>query len=162
MEMHHTLEILEDGGMGYRSDKKRNGWVRLMFENWNGVGILTQSWKLDHLNYLIGRLNVDIVAGCECQIDLNLLSPGKSKKGIAAHNKMRHINRDQMGGTAITRVGRICNIMKEVGLDVTGLGRWSWISLSNGTTTTHVVRAYLPWKPGCTSRSRTVWKKHSH
>jgi len=129
------LELLEDGGVGYMPDKKHNGWIRLMFENWNSLGIYTQSWKVDRLNYLVKHLNIDIVAGCECQTDWSfvnsdnqfhsLLSPGRAKKGIASHNTTERIQRDQMGGTAITGVGRICDVITEVGHDSTGLGRWS-------------------------------------
>ena len=134
-EMRHMLELLEDGGVGYMSEKKHNGWVRLMFENWNSLGIYTQSWKMDRLNYLIKHLDIDIIAGCECQTDWSfinadhqfnsLLSPGSAKKGLTSHNTTERIQLDQMGGTAITGVGRICDVIKDVGCNTTGLGRWS-------------------------------------
>jgi hypothetical protein len=165
------LELLEDGGMGYMPDKKHNGWIRLMFENWNSLGIYTQSWKIDRLNYLIKHLSIDIVAGCECQTDWSfvnpdnqfhsLLSPGRAKKGTTAHNTTERIQRDQMGGTAITGIGRICDVITEVGQDSTGLGRWSWITLHGGTTTTRIMSAYLPRKPNKHSKGRTVWEQHS-
>ena len=66
-EMRRMMELLEDGGVGFMPDKKDSGWVRVMFENWNSLGVFTQSWKIDRLNYLIKRLQVDIVAGCESQ-----------------------------------------------------------------------------------------------
>ena len=104
-EMRHMLNLLDDGGVGYMPEKKHNGWIRIMFENWNSLGIYTQSWKLDRLNFLIKHLNIDIVAGCECQTDWtfintdhqfhSLLSPGRAKKGIAAHNTTERIHRDQ-------------------------------------------------------------------
>ncbi len=169
-EMRSMLELLQDGGVGYMPERKTHGWIRIMFENWNSLGILTQSWKLDRLNYLIKCLNIDIVAGCECQTDWSmvnhdnqfhsLLVPGKAKKGIASHNKTERIQRDQIGGTAISGVGRICDVIQEVGSDDTGLGRWSWISLHGGTTTTRIISAYLPRKPNRNSRGRTVWEQH--
>ncbi len=153
-EMRGMIELLEDGGVGYLPEKKGHGWVRIMFENWNSLGVYTQSWKFDRLNYLVTRHNIDIVAGCECQTDWSkvdtdnqfhsLLAPGRAKKGIASHNTTEKIHRDQPGGTAITGVGRICDVIKEVGSDKTGLGRWSWVSLSGGTSTTRIVSAYLP------------------
>jgi hypothetical protein len=165
------IELLEDGGVGYMPEKKGHGWVRIMFENWNSLGVCTQSWKFDRLNYLVKRLNIDIVAGCECQTDWSkvdkdnqfhsLLAPGRAKKGIASHNTTERIHRDQPGGTALTGVGRICDVIKEVGSDKTGLGRWSWISLSGANTTTRVISAYLPRRPNRHSKGRTVWEQHS-
>ena len=116
-EMRGMIELLEDGGVGYLPEKKSHGWVRIMFENWNSLGVCTQSWKFDRLNYLVTRLNIDIITGCECQTDWSkvdtdnqfhsLLAPGRAKKGIASHNTTEKIHRDQPGGTAITGVGRI-------------------------------------------------------
>jgi hypothetical protein len=170
-EMQRTIELLEDGGIGYMPEKKTHGWVRIMFENWNSLGILTQSWKFDRLNYLVKSLNIDIVAGCECQTDWSkvdtdnqfhsLLAPGRAKKGIASHNNTERIHRDQPGGTAITGVGRICDVIQEVGSDKTGLGRWSWITLHGGTTTTRIISAYLPRRPNRHSKGRTVWEQHT-
>ena len=47
------LEFLSDGGVGYLSNHKRKGIVRLMFENWNGLGLFVHDWKLDKLNHLV-------------------------------------------------------------------------------------------------------------
>ncbi len=170
-EMRHMLDLLDDGGVGYMPEKKQNGWIRLMFENWNSLGIYSQSWKIDRLNFLIKHLSIDIVAGCECQTDWSfvnpdnqfhsLLSPGQAKKGVAAHNTTIKIQRDQMGGTAITGVGRICDVITDVGQDSIGLGRWSWITLHDGNTTTRIISAYLPRKPNKQAKGRTVWEQHS-
>ena len=170
-EMRRTLELLQNGGTGFLPESKPHGWVRLMFENWNSLGIGTQSWKLDRLNYLITHLRIDIIAGCESQcnwtmVDTNnqflaLLKPGKAIKGIAAHNKTERIQKDQAGGTAIAGIGRICDVISDIGKDQTGLGRWAWLRLGHGRTTTRIITAYLPHKPGRNSRGRTVWEQHS-
>ena len=170
-EMRHMLDLLDDGGVGYMPEKKHNGWIRLMFENWNSLGIYSQSWKIDRLNFLIKHLSIDIVAGCECQTNWSfvnpdnqfhsLLSPGRAKKGVASHNTTERIQRDQMGGTAITGVGRICDVITEVGQDSTGLRRWSWITLHGGNTTTRIISAYLPRKPNKHSEGRTVWEQQT-
>jgi hypothetical protein len=117
-----------------------------MFENWNSLGIGTQSWKIDRLNYLLTHLSIDIIAGCESQCNwtmvdthnqfLALLAPSKATKGIAAHNNTERIQKDQAGGTAIAGIGRICDAISHIGRDQTGLGRWAWIRLGSGTTTT--------------------------
>ena len=170
-EMKRMLEFLEDGGTGFMPDKKEGGWIRVMFENWNSLGVSTHSWKIDRLNYLIKRLHIDIVAGCECQCDwtmvdlnhqlTNLLVPGIAKKVVTANNTHERIHRDQKGGTAIAGIGRICDVISEVGYDTTGLGRWTWVKLGQAPHTTRVVSAYLPCKPGRNSRGRTVWEQHS-
>ena len=134
-EMQRTLELLQHGGTGSLSEKKSHGWIRLMFENWNSLGIGTQCWKLDRLNYLIKHLRIDIVAGCESQcnwtmIDKHnqlqaLLTPGMATKGVTAHNRLEKIQKDQAGGTAIVGIGRICDNISSTGVDHTGLGRWA-------------------------------------
>jgi hypothetical protein len=71
-EMQRTLELLRNGGTGFLPESKQHGWVRLMFENWNSLGIGTQSWKLDRLNYLITHLKIDIIAGCKSQCNWSM------------------------------------------------------------------------------------------
>lgn len=170
-EMSHLIDLLRDGGVGYMPERKPSGWVRLMFENWNSLGIHTHSWKMDRLNHLVRSLQVDIVAGCESQCDwslvppaqhfLNLLSPGVTKTGIAANNINERISRDQVGGTAVAAIGRLSDIVSDTGCDPTGLGRWSWIQLGHAERITKIVSGYLPCKPGRNSRGRTTWEQHS-
>ena len=131
-----------------------------MFENWNSLGIFTHSWKMERLNHLVQDLQVDLIAGCETQCDwcrvpqqrqfLQLLCPGTSTVGVAAHNVNEMINREQMGGTALAAIGRLSNVVTETGCDGTGLGRWSWLKLGNGRRTTRVIYGYLPCKLGKT------------
>ncbi len=170
-EMRCTLELLRNGGTGSLSKKKSHGWIRLMFENWNSLGIGTQSWKLDRLNYLIKHLRIDIVAGCESQCNWSmvdkhnqlqaLLTPGMATRGVTAHNKTESIQKDQAGGTAIVGIGRICDNISSTGIDHTSLGRWAWLRLGQGNTITRIISAYLPHKPGRNSRGRTVWEQQS-
>ena len=166
--MRRTLELLKNGGTGSLSEHKSHGWIRLMFENWNSLGIGTQSWKLDRLNYLIKHLRIDVVAGCESQCNwsmvdkqnhfLALLAPGTATKGVTAHNKTENIQKDQAGGTAIVGIGRICDNISCKGADHTGLGRWAWLRLGKGNTSTRVISSYLPHKPGRTqTRAKLLW-----
>ena len=46
-EMNTLLEFLKEGGVGNLPEQKRDGWVRIMFENWNSLGVFTHNWKLD-------------------------------------------------------------------------------------------------------------------
>ena len=75
-KMQHTLELLQDGGVGYLTERKPTGWVRIMRENWNSLGVFTHNWKLDRLKYLIKHLHVDLLAGCELQCNWSFQDPG--------------------------------------------------------------------------------------
>ncbi|KAL3803357.1 hypothetical protein HJC23_009321 [Cyclotella cryptica] len=170
-EMAHLIDLLKDGGVGFMPERKAGGWIRLMFENWNSLGISTHTWKIDRLNHLITSLQVDVIAGCESQCDwrlvpphqqfLHLLAPGNTKSGIASNNVNERINRDQAGGTAIAAIGRLGDVVKTSGCDRTGLGRWSWIQLASGGVLHAIISGYLPCKPGKQARGRTVWEQHS-
>ena len=90
-----------------------------------------------------------------------LLVPGTATKVMTAHNTTERIQKNQAGGTAIAGIGRICDNISDTGSDHTGLGRWSWLKLGHGNTSTRIISAYLPHKPGRHSRGRTVWEQHS-
>ena len=62
-EMSQLIELLQEGGVGYVPKRKPTGWVRLMFENWNSLGIFSHSWKMERLNHMVTDLQVDIVTG---------------------------------------------------------------------------------------------------
>ena len=113
-EINSLLQLLHEGGVGMLSQEKRAGWVRIMFENSNSIGIGTQNWKMERLNHLVKDLKIDIVAGCETNLDwrqlpesmMDLLSPGQAKKGTVAHNSTGDIlHRNQRGDTMISAVG---------------------------------------------------------
>jgi hypothetical protein len=167
VEMNRTLALLSAGGTGHLPTHKVSGYVRIMFENWNSLGIFTQSWKMDRINYLIKRHQIDIVTGCESQCNWtkvprhrqlsDLISPGYITRGITAHNTHENFHRDQVGGTAVMGVGRLCDLISDMGRDPSGLGRWSWIKLGTGRVVTRVISAYLPRKPNKRSKGRTVW-----
>jgi hypothetical protein len=46
-ELRRTMELLRDGGYGYLPQHKQSGNVRIIMENFNSLGICTQSWKID-------------------------------------------------------------------------------------------------------------------
>ena len=93
-EMNSFLGLLSEGGTGYIGQEKRPGWIRVMFENYNSIGIGTQDWKMDRLNQMIKDLSIDVVSGCETNVDwrqsndgmLDLMVPAMGKKGLTAHN----------------------------------------------------------------------------
>jgi hypothetical protein len=171
-EINSLLQLLHEGGAGMLSQSKRSGWVRIMFENFNGIGIGTQNWKMDRLNHLVKQLQIDVISGCETNIDwrqvsesmLDLLAPAQAKKGTIAHNSTGDIlHRNQRGGTMISAIGRLCDTVTArdgIGKDPTNLGRWSWIQLGNDDLRTYIVSAYIPRRPPANSAGETVWEQH--
>jgi hypothetical protein len=105
-EMQRTLELLEDGGVGFLPETKKQGWIRIMLENWNSLGVFTHTWKVDRLRYLIKHLDIDLLVGCEVQCDCtfidqsawfpDLLFQAQAIKGLASHNTTDRIQREQM------------------------------------------------------------------
>ena len=53
---------------------------------------------------------------------LNLLVPGTATKGTSASNTHERIQQDPKGGTAIAGIGRISDIVSDIGTDASGLG----------------------------------------
>jgi hypothetical protein len=86
-EMNQTLELLHDGGVGYLPECKGDGWIQLMFKNWNSIGAFTHSWKVDCLKYLIKKSKIDIVNGCETQCDWRFM---KEHTQFLKHHRPRH------------------------------------------------------------------------
>eukprot|EP00956_Cyclotella_meneghiniana_P022376 scaffold42312_cov96-Cyclotella_meneghiniana.AAC.4 len=170
-EINTLLHLLHEGGVGSIGHDKRAGWVRIMFENFNSIGIGTQGWKMDRLNHLIKQLKIDIVSGCETNLDwrqqsddmIDLLAPTQAKRGIVAHNTTGDfLHRNQRGGTMISAIGRLCDTVSStdgIRQDPTNLGRWCWIQLGNDDIRTYVVSAYVPCKPGRNSAGETVWEQ---
>eukprot|EP00956_Cyclotella_meneghiniana_P019224 scaffold32771_cov65-Cyclotella_meneghiniana.AAC.1 len=159
-EMSSLLELLAHGGSGFMSEEKRAGWIRIMFENFNSIGIGIQDWKIGRLNSLIESLRIDILAGAETNLDwrmlddsqqlLDLLVPGKAKRGLAVNN--------------VTVLGRLCDVISPtdgMGRDPTGLGRYSWIRVGNGDVSTVIASAYIPNKPS-NSKGETVWDQNKY
>lgn len=168
--MNSLLKLLAHGGAGFMAEVKRPGWIRILFKNFNSIGIGTQDWKIDRLNSLIESLHIDVMAGCETNIDwrlvdtanhlLDLLVPGTGKRGVVSHNTTGDVlQRAQRGGTAITALGRLCDVIapsEGLGRDPTNLGRYSWIRLGNDSVSTVIVSAYVPCKPSASKRE-TFW-----
>lgn len=54
-DMHNPLHMLTQNRVSYLGTEKQWGWVRIMFENFNGIGMGLQDWKMDTLNQLSGN-----------------------------------------------------------------------------------------------------------
>ena len=171
-EIRQLVELLDDGGVGFLPRTKSTGYTRIMYENWNslGIGSVGHSWKIDRINQLSQSLDIDIICGVEtqCNWDMvpatsqfcNIIGRSKAKKGISGHNIHEKICRDQQGGTAIMALGRLTEVIIDLGTDTSGLGRWSWIRVGTNGVTTRIVTAYMPCKPRNNSAGKTVWDQH--
>jgi hypothetical protein len=74
-------------------------------------------------------------------------------KAIAAHNIHENDTRAQEGGTAIITYDQLANLQHSAGVDLTGLGRWCWITLKGKHKhTTRIICAYQP----CTSKHTSI------
>ena len=73
--MANVISLLEHGGVGYLDATKRSGWIHIMFENFNSIGIGTQDWKMDCLNHIIRELKIDVLPGCETNTDWRFINP---------------------------------------------------------------------------------------
>lgn len=115
-EMNLLLQLLSHGSVGFMSKEKHSGWITIMSKNFNSIGIGMQDWKIDHLNSLDSSLHIDVLAGCERNLELHqidkhhqlldLLVPGTSKCGIVAHNTMGDIlHQAQHDDTMVTAFG---------------------------------------------------------
>jgi hypothetical protein len=156
---------------------KSKAFTRAPSRGWKSAFILrvqpligTQDWKIDRLNSLVKSLRIDIVAGCETNVNwhlidnahqlLDLLVPGTGKRGVVSHNTTNDIMQcAQQGGTAIAALGRLCDVISSTGglaRNHTDLGRYSWIRLGNEEVSTVFVSAYVPCKPS-SSKGETFW-----
>jgi hypothetical protein len=157
-------KVMEASGVyGRIESDKPNNVIRLMYEKFSSLSLFaegnTRHKKIRQINKLMQDYGVDILAGCKTRTDWqyvtseedklhNLFCRGKRTQGVAAHDTNDgKIRRDQIGGTCMTRVGRLGSSVIDSGSDLTGLGRWCWIQIGGGGKNTRVVTAYQPMNP---------------
>lgn len=68
------MELIADGHVGYMPTNRLKT-IRIFFGNWNSLGIFTLSWKMDKLNVMFQRLDLNVIAGCETQVDWRYVPP---------------------------------------------------------------------------------------
>ena len=61
--------LATEGQYGHAPREKADNCFRLMFENWNSLCIFTKRKKIQQVNDLITKYEVDCIAGCESQCD---------------------------------------------------------------------------------------------
>jgi hypothetical protein len=124
------------------------------------------------LNAILRRYNADLSLGAEVQVQWNLaqkedkqlrldklLLPGVETRSVVGFNKHEDFNRSQYGGTSVSSIGRANQFVQSSGSDPHNLGRWCWIQLAAGSTSTRIVSAYLPCRTPL-DRRETVYNQH--
>ena len=167
----------KDGQYGYVPREKPNNTIRLLYENFNSLGVFAtgkaRRRKVNRLKQLLREYGADILAGCETQVDWryateendkfhNLFGKGQERKSVIGFNRTgKKMGRAQNGGTAMITFGRLSASVTETGVDDTGLGRFSWMKLSGGGKTTRVVTVYNPCEPQGETAGTTTWDQQA-
>jgi hypothetical protein len=168
----------ERGVYGQVNCDKPDNVVRVMYKNFSSRSLFAvgdmRHKKIRQINKLMSDYGIDILAGCKTRTDFrfvmeednkfcNLFRRGQPTKGVVAQNlNNKKIRRDQWEGTcSMVAVGRISLFVKGSGTDTTGLGRWCWLYIGGGSSTTRIITAYQPCKPGRNKKGGTVWEQHT-
>ena len=103
-------------------------------ENFNSLGVFTNGVKINALNKLCRKFNMDILAGCKTHADWrqatdkqqfrNIKGIGMDTRSVVAHNINEHMKRNQHGRCAMMAMGWFSADVVETGVDHYGLGRW--------------------------------------
>ena len=118
---------------GYVPAQKDSNTFRLLYENWNSLGVFAGDDKTTNLNKLVKQYQVDTIAGCETQCDWRqapvdwqfgeLIARGKDKRLVAGRNitiLVTNAVRDQRSGASMMTIGRIRKHIVDSGVDSDG------------------------------------------
>jgi len=165
-----SKKLEKEARYGYFPREKPNDAYRVMFENWNSLGVFTGNHKIDKIDGLVKHYQVDTIAGVEAQCDWrkadhkrqfkHLFAFGQRKECVVGHNVTEDTIRDQRGGTAMGTFGRMSAFVIDSGADHTGLGRWCWQLVGKGGKLTRIVVAYQPSKKSVNSAGFTTGDQH--
>ena len=143
---------------GFAPPKKREGTMRLIYENINGMDTrLCENEKVERMRELHDELEIDVAAYCEHKINykhrkhvngFNQLFKGgeAAVQSIVAHNVHESVGKIQQGGTALMLFGQLLQQLdpNESGKDPTGLGRWSVMTFQGEGVRTRIICGYNP------------------
>ena len=150
---------------------KSEGVIRLYFENVDGFSVdvtknCRHNRKLQYLNNLLRRMEVDVMGAVETRTHYDLLPNSHNLSKLldqrdggrckGSHNKHERFSLYQQGGTCIATNECLVDNYVDSGVDDTGLGRWSWIRLKGKNTVTRIVVAYSPCVTRKTAQSATI------
>ena len=140
---------------GSKIAEKNIKYIRLFYENFNGVNI---AWKTRRLNTLNCSLGIDILCGTECNSRLTtgetwalakkVVSNTPLTTYILASNKNENFGRKQRGEVMVAAGGHVGNCVMSSGVDTSDLGRCAWVRIEAGSRPACIITAYQP----CRSR----------
>jgi hypothetical protein len=159
---------------GFAPPKKREGTMRLMYENINGMDTrLCENEKVARMRDLHDELEIDIAAYCEHKINYKhkrhvngfnqLFNGGEAAvQSIVAHNVHESVGKIQQGGTALMLFGQLLQQLdpNESGKDPTGLGRWSVMTFQGEGVRTRIICGYNPCYNNKKNSSTSYQQQH--
>ena len=159
----------QDFGMIMR--EKNNDVVQIGYGNINGfLAVMINNPKVSALKKWMRKYDVDGFFGAEGNVNWNKMPTDgwllkffhleNALRTVAAYNSHKNYGQKQQGGTFGLAFGQLASVVKNVGVDDTGLGRWSWM-LCQGRDG-HKVRIVVAYQP-CPSKATqlgTVWQQH--
>ncbi len=153
--MRELLNGWQKGAHGYIPEVKDDNIIPLVCENVNSLSIFhpTKS-KMCNLTHLHQRHQTDRACIVEHSINFKIAATGTrledlfpgmcSSRVSAGHNIHELHNCYQHGGTMTVAFSRLASYVLLSGVDLTGLGCWSWIQVGTGEHWTQIVSAYQP------------------
>ena len=146
---------------GNKLKKKESKKIRISFVNVNGIGSFARHDKSEGIRQYIVDNTVDImgiaetnvnwmkVRNCDTLWDRTKAWVPDRRIGVSYNLHQRIPTKVQPGGTATLAVNDMAHRFKKSGYDESGLGRWSWITVSGKQCcTTRFVTVYSPQRSG--------------
>ena len=163
------IHLGQDFGMITR--EKNNDVVRIGYGNINGFpAVMINNPKVLALKKWMRKYDVDGFFGAEGNVNWKKMPTDgqlpeffrseNALRMVAAYNLHKNYGRKQQGGTFSLAFGQLASAVKNVGVDNTGLGQWSWM-LCQGRDghKVWIVVAYQPC-PSKATQLGTIWQQH--
>ena len=145
IKRHHILNrSTKHKTFGDKLSQKKSGHIRIISQNISCIGVSnTINHKQDQAKDWLLQHNVDIAGWQETGVAFHTLplhqrlpsrindSRWKKVRVTSYNNRHENIGKFQYGGTAMLAFNESAHRIKQSGGDPTGLGRWSWKSISN-------------------------------
>ena len=115
---------------GHAPRLKPDHTIRIAMENFNSLCVMSGNAKITTVNNMCREYNVDILCGCETQIDWrqvpqsrkfhNLFGVGTETRSVVANNINERMRPNQFGGCAMMAFKTISSEVIDTGVDITG------------------------------------------
>ena len=167
-------KILKSKIFGDPLGKKEEGTARFGYEQVGGVAPWKGEKTSDMQNF-VKRLEADGMFCAEVNTDWRkvpftnqlpqLFSANAQSRFVVSNNENEDKLRSQVGGTCRMIFGDLAQHVTDVGKDLTGLGRWSWMLLEGANNHhTRIMVAYQPssHKINTLEHMHTVYRQHAN